>query len=180
MKRGVKVDSRTVIRGDPRENAGEHLWCLIHSLTPSNEQHEIAVVTHRRFIDNILRRCKWYCLGKEFAYGSNIGGPAPSQRDWANVETHAYIVTTIRNLMEFDISELPTDSHAWLTEAQTKTHETTKNEKNDQNSGREELPLQKPEKPSDFQSKPVWCSGIKRQKLLEENGIDDEVVTEDK
>jgi hypothetical protein len=82
--------------------------------------------------------------------------------------------------MEFDISELPTDSLVWQTEAPTKTRETIENEKNNQNSSREELPLQKPEKPSDCHSEPVWCSGIKRQKLLEVNGIDNEAVTGDK
>jgi len=56
---GIEVREYAALRGDPRENARCSLRGIVRALPRHDSGRiEILVVTHRRFIDNILQRCK--------------------------------------------------------------------------------------------------------------------------
>jgi hypothetical protein len=59
---GIEVKEYAVLRGEPEgKNAKSHLREIVESLPRLNGGRiEVVLVTHRRFIDNILQRCK--CL----------------------------------------------------------------------------------------------------------------------
>jgi phosphohistidine phosphatase SixA len=68
---GIEVKEYAVLRGEPEgKNAKNHLREIIESLPRhKSDRIEVVVVTHRRFIDNILERCKcliWNRLTRPF------------------------------------------------------------------------------------------------------------------
>jgi len=58
IERGVEVEEHSEIRGDPKKNARKILRKLIAPFRPETQTRlEIAIVTYKRFINNILSRC---------------------------------------------------------------------------------------------------------------------------